>query len=186
MIRSAMIALALVAGFGVAAHADVVVKSQDGSMELTLPSGWKEVPPRGPNTKLQASDGHGASIAVSAQAKEDFKDLEAFTNFVIEKMKKTLPGAEAKVETVQIDGKPAKRMTMSGTLANGQNASVVVTCMEAGSQFLRVMVHASASNFARQGPVLIGLANQIKVTTVAAAPAQPAQPAQPAKPAPKH
>ena len=55
MIRSAMIALALVAGFGVAAHADVVVKSQDGSMELTLPSGWKEVPPRGPNTKLQAS-----------------------------------------------------------------------------------------------------------------------------------
>ena len=57
---------------------------------------------------------------MSAQAKEDFKDLEAFTNFVIEKMKKTLPGAEAKVETVQIDGKPAKRMTMSGTLANGQ------------------------------------------------------------------
>lgn len=176
MLRFAVMVVALVAGFGVPAHAEVTVKSQDGSMELTLPNGWKETKPRGPSVKVQASDGHGASISVSADSREDFKDLKSFSNFLLERLKKTFPDAEPKIEEMKIDGKDAIRVTLRGTLANGQNAGVIITCIDAGAQFLRVMVRASASNFARQEQVLAGLANQVKLISAAVSPPAAAAP----------
>jgi hypothetical protein len=166
--------IALVTALTLPARADVTVKAQDGSMEMTLPNGWKEAKPRGPNIKMQATDGRGASILVGASPKEDFKDFEAFTNFAVDSLKKIFPEAEPKIENTQVDGKTAKRAIISGTLPNGQNANAILTVVDAGSQYLRIMVRASASNFSHQEPVLTELANKVKITAAAAAaPAQP-------------
>lgn len=183
MIRLAVMTMALVAGLSFPARADVTVKSPDGTVQMTLPNGWKEAKARGPNVKVQATDGKGASVSVSADSKEDFKDLQAFTQFLVERLKKTLPDAEPKMEDTKIDGKPAIRVTISGTMANGQNASAIVTCIDNGTTFVRVMVRATASNFSRQEQVLAGLANQVKMTAAAGSAPAPAA-AAPAQPAP--
>jgi len=169
MVRLGVATVAAFLAFCLSAHAQVVVKSEDGSMQLTLPNGWKEGKPVGASTKIRASDGHGAVVAVSAHPKEDFKDFKAFTNFADERLKKNLPGTEAKAQNLEIDGKPAIRMTMSGTGANGRNVAVIATYVDAGPTYVVVLVRASASDYRRQEPVLVGLASQLKLAATAPA-----------------
>ena len=42
MIRLSVMTMTLIAALSLPAHAEVTLKSQDGTMELTLPNGWKE------------------------------------------------------------------------------------------------------------------------------------------------
>jgi hypothetical protein len=186
MIRLVVTTLALAAALSLPARAEVTLKSQDGTMQLTLPNGWKESKGRERNAKLQATDGRGASIVISEHPKEDFKDLKTFGNFLNERMKKIVPDADPpKMEDTQIDGKNAIRMTIKGTLASGQNVHAITTAVETEKSYLRIMVRATASNFSRQKQVLEGLPNQLKIAAAggSAATATPAQPQQPA-PAP--
>lgn len=176
MIRLGAATLAAILALCLGAHAQGVVKSDDGSMQLTLPNGWKESKPIGPNTKIRAWDGHGAMVAVSAHPKADFKDFKSFTSFINDGVKKNLPEAEPKTENVQVDGKPAVRTTMSGSEPNGRNVTLIATCIDAGPVYVAVRIRAAASDFERQGPLLVGLANQLKISASAAAPPPPGKP----------
>jgi hypothetical protein len=182
MIRLAVVTVGAFLAFCPFANAQTVLKSADGTMQLTLPNGWKEGKGGGANSEIRAMDGRGAFVAVNTQPKEDFKDFKAFANFSLERMKKAIPDTEPKTQDVQIDGKPAIRMTMSGAAANGKNESFIITCIESDATYVAVLVRASASNYQKQEPVLTGLANQLKISA-APATAQP-QPATSTKPPP--
>jgi hypothetical protein len=184
MIRLGVATVAALLAFCLSASAQMVIKSEDGSMQLTLPNGWKEGKAGGANVKIRATDGRGATVIISALPKEDFKDFKAFTNFVDEKMKRTLSEGEPTTTNVKVDGRAAVRTTASGTEANGRNVTLIFTYVDAGPVYVAVRVWASASDFERQQQVLVGLADQLKINTPAAAapPPPPAAPPPAAKP----
>ena len=95
-------------------------------------------------------------IIVSADPKEDFKDLKTFTSFIVERMKKDPSGRRTDVEDTQINGKPATRVTVMGATANGQNRGAIITSVATDNAYVRIMVRASASNYSSQKQVLVG------------------------------
>jgi hypothetical protein len=182
MTRFALVALAT-AAFALSAHADVTVKSQDGMVELALPNGWREQAPVGQGTKIVATDSAGGRITVHVYSKEDFNDLASVGKFIVSGLK--LEGAEPKNEDTQVNGKPAIRINLTGTEANGIKRGFVITIFEVGDTYIGVTAGTTASAFAKQAQVLAGIANQLKITPGAAtnppAGPQPAAPQQPAR-----
>ena len=86
-IRSAVTvvgAIALAAIFAQVAQADVTFKSQDGTLEITLPNGWHEAKQVGPEAKIHVA-GQGTRVTIREHAKEDFKDIKAVANFLSER-----------------------------------------------------------------------------------------------------
>jgi hypothetical protein len=178
--KFAMAATAAVSLFALPARADVTVKSQDGSMELALPNGWHELAPEGATAKIVGTDGHGARIIVRVHNKEDFKDIKAVANFAVGRLK--LTDGEPKTEDVQLNGKPAVRVTVVGTEPEGMRLGFVITVFESDGLYLVVTGRAPASVFTKQEQVLEGMAGQLKITPVAAAAApSPAKPPPPVK-----
>ena len=155
--------VAAVAGFASPAFADTTIKSEDGSVQITVPNGWREGKPAGPSIKIQAHSARGALVLVRVVAKEDFKDLKSLANIGLERFKKNMPDAEPKVEDIQINNKPAIRITLEGTQANGQRRGILLTFFEADSNYVDVVTMANASVFKTEEPVLTGLASQVKI-----------------------
>lgn len=177
--RLALVAIAA-ATFALAAHADVTVKSQDGTLELTLPNGWRELTPEGRATKIAASDGLGARIIVRVYSKEDFKDIKAVANFTVGTLK--LEGAEPKTEDAQVNGKPAVHINLVGTEPNGMRRGFAITVFEGDGVYIDTIGGAPASAFTKQAQVLAGIASKLKVT--AGAPTNPTTTPQPTAGAP--
>jgi hypothetical protein len=172
--RFTLAAIAVLATFALPARADVTLKSQDGTMELTLPNGWHEAKHAGgASVKIHATDGRGARVTVRVHSKEDFKDIKAFANFTAERLKKKFVDAEPKFEDIQVSGKPAVRVSMTGTAASGKRAGYIISIFEADGMYVSVTGAANASAFARDEQVLAGVANDLKMTS--AAPSQPPQ-----------
>jgi hypothetical protein len=179
--------VAAVTGVTQPAFADTTIKSEDGSVQITVPNGWREGKPVAPSIKIQAHSARGALVLVRVVAKEDFKDLKSLANIGLERFKKNMPDAEPKVEDIQINNKPAIRITLEGTQANGQRRGILLTFFEADANYVDVVTMANASVFKAEEPVLAGLAGQVKILTTpdsaAAAPAStPAAAAAPANP----
>jgi len=163
-------AAAAVAAFGASsapAYADMTVKSQDGTMELALPNGWHEAKPEGPLSKIVAADGRGSRVVVRVYPEEDFKDGKTVANFAVDKLK-LLDNDGAKTEDVQVNGKPAVRLNLTGTQSSGMKAGYIITVFEAGGMYIDVMGKSDASAFAKQEQVLEGFASQLKITPAAA------------------
>ena len=184
MTRLALVAIAVVAQFALPAYADVTVKSQDGAMELAVPNGWHEVTPEGAATKLVATDGHGSRVIVRVYSKEDFKDIKAVANFTATGFK--LDDAQSKSEDVQVNGKPAVSMNLTGTEPNGLRLGLVITVFEADGMYVGVIGRAPVSVFTKQAPVLAGLAKALKITPVAAAATPAPAPATAPQTPPRH
>ena len=165
----ALAVVATVAAFSPPAYADMTVKSQDGTMELALPNGWHEAKPEGPLSKIVATDGRGSRVVVRVYPKEDFKDVKTVANFAIEKLK-LLDNDGAKSEDVQVGGKPALRLNVTGTQSSGMRAGYVITVFESDGMYIDVMGRSDASAFAKQAQVLAGFASQLKITPTAATP----------------
>jgi len=165
------------------AFADTTIKSADGTVQITVPNGWREGKPFGPNIKVQASSARGGLVLVRVVSKEDFKDLKSFANVALERLKKNMPDVEPKTEEIQINNKPAIRITLEGTQANGQRRGYLITFFEADGSYVDVVTMAAASAFKTEEAVFAGLASQVKVLAApeAAAPAA-APPAQPTAP----
>ncbi len=145
------------------AFADTTIKSADGTVQITVPNGWREGKPFGPNIKVQASSARGGLVLVRVVSKEDFKDLKSFANVGLGRLKKNMPDAEPKTEEIQINNKPAIRITLEGTQANGQRRGYLITFFEADGSYVDVVTMAAASAFKTEEPVLAGLASQVKV-----------------------
>jgi hypothetical protein len=183
MDRIVLVALvAAVAGFARPALADTTIKSEDGTVQITVPNGWREGKPLGPSIKVQAHSARGALVLVRVASKEDFKDLKSFANVGLERFKKNMPDAEPKVEDIQMDNKPAIRITLEGMQANGQRRGILLTVFESDGNYIDVVAMANASVFKTEEPVLAGLASQVKIlaspdTAPAATPPAAAAPA---------
>jgi hypothetical protein len=165
-IRFILAAVATMATFSAPAFADMTVKSQDGTMELALPNGWHEGKAEGPASKIVAVDGRGSRVAVRVYPKEDFKDAKGVANFAVSKLK-LLDNDGVKSEDIQLGGKPAVRLTLTGTSADGMKAGFIVTAFESDGMYTIVVAKSDAAGFAKQTPLLTGFAGQLKMTPAA-------------------
>src|ERR1700730_1027550 len=96
--RLAFVATFVIAvAFALPASADTTIKSADGVVQITVPNGWREVKPLGPNIQVQAASGRGGLVLVRVVSKDDFKDLKSFANFGLERLKKNTPDADPKM-----------------------------------------------------------------------------------------
>ena len=82
----AVVAMTAIIAFGSSAYADTVLKSADGTIEMTLPNGWREAKKGNSNALIRATDGHSARVSVRTEAKENFKDLKAYAQFMTVKI----------------------------------------------------------------------------------------------------
>jgi hypothetical protein len=93
---------------------------------------------------------------------------------------------EPKVEGIQMNNKPAIRITLEGTQANGQRRGILLTFFESDGSYVDVVTMANASVYKTEEPVLAGLAGQVKILATpdaaAAAPAAAPSTAAPATP----
>jgi hypothetical protein len=163
--RSTTMLAAAITVFAFCAHADITAKSQDGTIELTLPNGWHELKPDGA-TKILAGDGQGGRVAVRTFSKEDFKDMKAVAGFIVTRLK-LIDNPEQKVEDLEVNGTPATRLTFVGTEPNGMRRGFVLTVLELGGEYVNITASTKASAFTKDSPILEAFAKQI----VAAGPA---------------
>lgn len=187
-LRLALAAMAAIIAFCSSAYADTVLKSTDGTMEMTLPNGWREAKKGNSNALIHATDGHSARVSVRTEAKENFKDLKAYAQFMTERLKRKFTDAEPKIEDVQVGGKPAIRLTVMGEARNGKRAGYIITLFEGDKVYVEVSASASAGAFSSDQDMLANLASQIRMTSAAAPaatpPASPPAASAPASPPP--
>jgi hypothetical protein len=167
---AAVAAMALLATFTQAARADVTFKSQDGTLEITLPNGWHEAKQGGPEAKIHVA-GQGTRVTIREHAKEDFKDMKAVANFLSERLKKRFTDVEPKFSDVQVNGKPAVRVELEGTEPSGVKVGYLITIVDSDKSYISIAGTGNASAFAKQKQLLSDLPNQLKVTVSSAPPA---------------
>jgi hypothetical protein len=189
--RVAALTVAVLCSFTALASADTAIKSEDGTLELTVPNGWRQTKAAATAIQLQVTDGR-ATFLVRAVSKEDFRDLQAFAQRGSARFTKEITDAEPKFEDVQINGKPAIRVSILGTQANGTRRGYVMTFLEADGMFINTVGIANASAFKASQQTLADMAGRVKViksasttSTAAPSPAEAAPPAgTPTTPAP--
>jgi hypothetical protein len=182
MARLTLLALAALAAFALPAYADITVKSQDGTVELTLPNGWHEIKPQG-QALIVAVDGRGARVAVRAYSKEDFKDMKAVAGFIVSQLK-LVEVPEQAFQDVDVNGNPGVRLELKGTEPNGMKRGFIVTVFESGGQYIGVLGSANASAFAKDAPILDSLPKKLVFTNAPAAAPTASNPASAPQPKP--
>src|SRR5271155_3723412 len=150
-------ALAGFLAFAASARADTTIKSDDSSVEITVPNGWRQTKAATPKIQIQATNGR-AIVVVRVAAKEDYKDLKSFAAVGSARFIKRFVDAEPKTEDVQVNGNPAIRISAEGTQDNGQRRGCVLTFIDAGGTFIEVMGIANASAFATEQQTMADLA----------------------------
>jgi len=159
------------------ARADTTIKSNDGSVEITVPNGWHQTKARVPAIKIQATNGRAVVLVRTAQ-KEDYRDLKSFAQTGSQRFMKRLTDAEPKSEDLQVNGKPAIRVSAVGTQANGVRRGYVFTFVDTDTMFVEVLGIARASAFKTEQATLADMASRVKILG-AAGPAPSAQTATP-------
>lgn len=168
------VVLAGFVAFASPARADTTIKSDDSSVELTVPNGWRQTKTASPSVQIQVTNGR-AVVLVRVAQKEDFKDLKSFAQVGSQRFIKNLTDAEPKTEDVQVNGKPAIRVSAEGTQVNGMRRGLVMTFIDTDGVYVEVLGIAAASAFKTEEKTLVDIAGKVKVLTAAAAPA-PAAP----------
>jgi hypothetical protein len=170
-----MAAFAGCVAFALPAHADTTIKSDDASVELTVPNGWRQTKTAAPAIQIQATNGR-AVVLVRVAQKEDFKDLKSFAQIGSARFMKNLTDAEPKTEDVQVNGKPAIRISAEGTQSNGQRRGFVMTFMDTDGMFVEVIGIANKT----EQQTIADMAGKVKVLAAAGATAQtPPRPGNP-------
>jgi len=174
MVMVALVGLVGLGPFALPARADTTIKSDDSSVEITVPNGWRQTKTAAPRIQIQATNGR-AIVLVRVAAKEDYKDLKSFAAVGSSRFIKRFVDAEPKTEEVQVNGNPAIRISAEGTEDNGKRRGCVLTFIDAGGTFIEVMGIASASAFAAEQQLMADLAGRVKLLAAAGvAPAAPA------------
>jgi hypothetical protein len=166
------------------ARADTTIKSDDASVELTVPNGWRQPKTAAPAIPIQATDGR-AMVLVRVAQKEDYKDLKSFAQVGSQRFMKSLTDAEPKFEDVQINGKPAIRVTAEGTQSNGMRRGFVITFIDTDGVFIEIVGIAGASAFKVEQQAMSDMAGKVKILAATQAPSAPPRAANtPSTPAP--
>jgi len=181
-----MMALAGLVAFALPARADTTIKCDDASVEITVPNGWQQAKPLSPAIQIQTTNGR-AVVLVMAASKEDFKDLKSFADVSSARFMSKLTDTEPKTEDIQINGKPAIRVSAEGTQSNGQRRGFVMTFLDTDGMFVGVIGVANASAFKTEQQTMADMAGRVKVlaaATQAPPPAPNTPPATPPSPQP--
>ncbi len=144
------------------ARADTTIKSDDAAVQLTVPNGWRQTKTAAPAIQIQATDGR-AVVLVRVVQKEDFKDLKSFAQIGSSRFMKNLTDAEPKTEDVQVNGKPAIRISAEGTQSNGQRRGFIMTFLDTDGMFVEVVGIANASAFKTEQQTIVDMAGKVKV-----------------------
>jgi hypothetical protein len=161
---------------------DVNAKSSEGSLQLALPKGWREVTPEGESTKIAATNSKGARVVVRVYPKEDFKDAKAFASFAVTKLKLS-DNSGIKKEDIQLNGDTAVRLSVVGTAPNEMRVGYLITILESERFYVEVLGRTDAYSFAKETPELGAFASALTLTFSTAPTPPPAIAAKP--PAPK-
>jgi hypothetical protein len=162
-------ALAVLAGFLALvspARADTTIKSDDSSVEITVPNGWRQTKTVSPKVQIQATNGR-AVVLVRVAAKEDYRDFKSFAAVGSERFVKKFVDAEPKTEDVQVNGSPAIRVSAEGTEINGKRRGFVITFIDMGGMYVEVIGIANASAFSAEQQTMADLAGRVKVLAAA-------------------
>jgi len=173
--RFVIAALSGFVAFALPARADTTIKSDDASVELTVPNGWRQTKTIAPAIQIQATDGR-AIVLVRVAHKEDYKDLKSFAQTGSARFLKNLPDAEPKTEDVQVNGKPAIRISAEGTQSNGLRRGFVMTFIDTDGFFLELVGIANASAFKAEQQTIADMAGRVKILVAAGAESTPQTP----------
>jgi hypothetical protein len=179
--KAALAVLAGLLAFASPTRADTTIRSDDSSVEITVPNGWRQTKTVSPKIQIQATNGR-AVILVRVAAKEDYRDFKSFATVGSERFVKKFVDVEPKTEDVQVNGSPAIRVSAEGTEVNGKRRGFVITFIDTGGMYVEVIGIANASAFGAEQQTLADLAGRVKV--LAAAGTGPAAQAPAAVPAP--
>jgi hypothetical protein len=166
--RIVMVALAGLVTFASSARADTTIKSDDASVELTVPNGWRQTKTAAPAIQIQATDGR-AIVLVRIAQKEDYKDLKSFAQFGSQRFLKKLTDAEPKTEDVQVNGKPAIRISAEGTQENGVRRGFVMTFLDTDGVFVEILGMAALSAFKTEQQTMADMAGRVRILAAASA-----------------
>jgi hypothetical protein len=162
IVMVAVAALVALTFLGASARADSTIKSDDASVQITVPNGWRQTKPLSPAIQIQVTNGR-ATILVRVGLKEDYKDLQSFAQVVSQRFTKSFIDAEPKFEDVQVNGKPAIRVSAMGTQSNGVRRGFVMTCVDTDGRFVEVVGIAAASAFQAEQQLMADMAGRVKV-----------------------
>jgi hypothetical protein len=165
---SVMVGLAVLVAFALPAHADTTIKSDDASVEITVPNGWRQTKPRSPAIQIQVTNGR-AAVFVRVASKEDYKDLKSFAEVASSRITKNFTDAEPKFEDVPVNGKPAIRVSATGTQSNGMRRGYVMTFVDTDGKFVEVVGITGASAFQAEQQSMADMAGRVKVLAAAGA-----------------
>jgi len=171
--RVVLVALSGLMAFALPARADTTLKSEDATVELTVPNGWRQTKVLAPSIAIQATDGK-ALVMVWVVPKEDYKDLKAFAQLGSAKLLEKFVDVEPKFEDLQVNGKPAMRVMAEGMQSNGIRRGFVMTFLDTDGMFINVAGVANASAFKTEQQILEDMAGRVKILSAAAAPQPPA------------
>ena len=157
-----IVALTGFAALALPARADTTIKSEDASIELTVPNGWRQTKAVSPAVQLQATDGR-AIILIRVVPKEDYRDLKSFADVGSTKVLKSLTDAEPKFEDIQVNGNPAIRVSAEGTQSNGLRRGFIMTFIDTNGMFVDVIGIANASAFKTEQQTMMDMAGRVKV-----------------------
>jgi hypothetical protein len=160
----------------------VNAKSSEGSLQLALPNGWREVKPEGESTKIAVTNGKGARVVVRVYPKEDFKDARALATFAVTKLKLS-DGSDVKKEDIRVNGNTAARLSVVGTASNNMRVGYLITIIESEGFYVEVLGRTDAYSFAEETQELGAFASALTFTSSTAPAPPPAIAAKP--PAPK-
>jgi hypothetical protein len=166
-----IVALAGLVAFALPARADTTIKSDDASVEITVPNGWRQTKPLSPAIQIQVTNGR-AAILVRVASKEDYKDLKAFAQSATSRFTERFTDAdppESKFEDVQVNGNQAIRVSAKGTQSNGVRRGYVMTFIDTDGMFVEVLGIANASAFQAEQQTMAEMAGRVKVLAAAGA-----------------
>jgi hypothetical protein len=172
-----MATLAGLVAFAAPARADTTIKSDDASVEITVPNGWRQTKAAASAIQIQVTNGR-AVVLVRVASREDYKDLKSFAQVGSQRFMKNLTDAEPKFEDVQVNGKPAIRVSAEGTQNNGIRRGYILTFVDTDGMFVEVVGIANASAFKAEQQTITDMAAKVKIlAAVGAAPPAPTPPA---------
>jgi len=173
--------LAGLVAFAAPARADTTIKSDDASVEITVPNGWRQTKAAASAIQIQVTNGR-AVVLVRVASKEDYKDLKSFATVASQRFMKNLTDAEPKFEDVQVNGKPAIRVSAEGTQNNGIRRGYVLTFVDTDGMFVEVVGIANASAFKAEQQTIADMAGKVKILAAAGGAASSPAAAAPARP----
>ena len=164
-----VVGLAVLVAFALPAHADTTIKSDDASVEITVPNGWRQTKPRSPAIQIQVTNGR-AAVFVRVASKEDYKDLKSFAEVASSReLRRILRMPSRSLRMFPSMASRRSGFQATGTQSNGMRRGYVMTFVDTDGKFVEVVGITGASAFQAEQQSMADMAGRVKVLAAAGA-----------------